>query len=311
MSSRSLFFYLCILTTFLVMTGCGGSQKSVTPTPENPYAEFKVGTDSTLEVVTWNLENFAKVGVTTVDHVVEIIEGLDADVIALQEIESSSYFQRLVSNLEGWSGYRAGGSSGWMELAYLYRDEGSFQVTTIYEILTNESRPFPRRPLVLECALNGETYAIINNHLKCCGDGDLDPDDDGDEETRRRDACVLLADYARDHLAEVNVIMVGDWNDELSDSEANNVFQVFLDDTQNWKFVDLPIAQNNNTIWSFPGWPSHLDHILINAALFPDFDAPEAMVEVIPLHTRFEGGLQALDAEVSDHLPVAVRLMPR
>ena len=41
----------------------------------------------------------------------------------------------------------------------------------------------------------------------------------------------------------------------------NNVFENILNDSNNYRFVDLPIAQGNNSEWSFPNWPSHLDHI--------------------------------------------------
>lgn len=308
---RLLLLLLLLLMAAFLLVGCGGSQKTVTPTPENPYEPISVGTDSTLEVITWNIENFAKQGATTVDRVVEIVAGLDADVVALQEIVSASYFQRVVDDLEGWSGYRVGSSSGSQNLAFLYRSEGLFEVTTLYEILTDESRAFPRRPLVLEGMVEGVPYAIINNHLKCCGDGDIQADDDWDEETRRQEACQLLHQYTASHLGDRRVIIVGDWNDELSDNEPNNVFQVFIDDDQNWKFVDMPIALNSNTLWSYPNWPSHLDHILINGNTFGDFDAPEATVQVLPVHHYLEGGFSAYDAQVSDHLPVAVRLMPR
>lgn len=306
---RSLLFILLMVAT-AGLVGCGGSQKSVTPTPENPYSSLAVGTDATLEIMTWNIENFAKAGNTTVEHVGEIVAGLDADVVALQEIVASSSFDRLAANLEGWDGYRAGDSSGGQNLAYLYRTDGPLEVTGIYEILGSESRAFPRRPLVLEGTLDGAGYVVINNHLKCCGDGDIEPQDDWDEETRRQEACQLLHQYVADNYQGKRVIIVGDWNDELSDPAPDNVFQVFLDDPDSWRFVDLGIALNPDVLWSYPGWPSHLDHILINGDTFGDYDAPEAAVQVVPVQNVFEGGFSAYDSQVSDHLPVVVRLVP-
>ena len=61
----------------------------------NPFAGAAVGTDETLEVVTWNLEHFAKKGDDTVEHVIQAVEGMDADIIALQEIESSPSFDQV------------------------------------------------------------------------------------------------------------------------------------------------------------------------------------------------------------------------
>ena len=38
--------------------------------------------------MTWNIENFAKAGNRTVAQVAAIVRAMDADVVALQEIES-------------------------------------------------------------------------------------------------------------------------------------------------------------------------------------------------------------------------------
>ena len=37
-------------------------------------------------------------------------------------------------------------------------------------------------------------------------------------------------------------------------------------------FVDLEIAYGSSTNWSYPTWPSHLDHICITNELFQDFE---------------------------------------
>ena len=57
----------------------------------NPF-----GTDETLDVITWNIEFFPKENDTTVEKVVAIIEQLNVDIIALQEIESNEYFNNLI-----------------------------------------------------------------------------------------------------------------------------------------------------------------------------------------------------------------------
>ena len=54
------------LTAVLLLAGCGETDKSVAPAPVNPFEAARVGTDSTLEVMTWNIENFPKAGGATV-----------------------------------------------------------------------------------------------------------------------------------------------------------------------------------------------------------------------------------------------------
>jgi endonuclease/exonuclease/phosphatase family metal-dependent hydrolase len=295
----------------LLLIGCGGSSKSLAPAPENPFDRAGVGTDSTLEVLTWNVENFAKAGNKTVNHLIDAIAGLDVDVVALQEIVSADLFQRVVDGLEGWDGYRASSAYGGQNLAYIYRTDGLLEVTAIYEILAGNSRPLPRRPLVLEGTIGGLPYVVINNHFKCCGDGTIDPSNSWDEETRRRDASLLLQQYVADNYADRRVIIVGDFNDELTDAPQNNVFQNFFDAPDQWLFTDLPIAHDSGGQWSYPSWPSHIDHVLINAGVFEDFAAPEATIRVLPLQSYLGGGWSQYNEEITDHLPVLLRLLPR
>ena len=35
----------------------------------------------------------------------------------------------------------------------------------------------------------------------------------------------------------------------------------------NYEFTDMYIAQSSSEYWSYPSWPSHLDHILISNEL--------------------------------------------
>lgn len=266
------------------------------------------GEDSTFEVMTWNLEQFAKNGSTTVQQAIFFIEGLDVDIIALQEIASAAYFDQLANGLPGWAGARANSASYSMDLAFLYRVDGEVQVSAVHEILTGYSREFPRRPYVLEGSLAGTNFAVINNHYKCCGDGIIDESEIYDEETRRRDASLLIDDYIRTNYPDRAVFVVGDLNDELTDSPENNVFQNFLDAADTYRFVDLAIAQDPAGQWSFPNWPSHIDHILITSQLFDAYDGRDAVVKVFPLHEYLVGGWYEYDRNLSDHLPVGLKL---
>jgi endonuclease/exonuclease/phosphatase family metal-dependent hydrolase len=277
--------------------------------PDNPFAGLEFGTEATLEVVTWNLEQFPKNDAITVDLVARAIRAIDADILALQEISSSFYFADLDEKLGGWTGVRAGSSSYNINLAFLYRDSGDWVFDSAREILTQNEREFPRAPYVLEGRFKGTAVVVINNHFKCCGDNfiSLDP---WDEETRRRDAGILLDTYVRNNFAGQKVFIVGDLNDSLTDPRSSNVFNVFLDDPAFWRFVDLPIAQGPSSGWSFPGWPSHLDHILVPSPLFDAVEGPAAAVAVLPVHEGFAGGWREYDRNLSDHLPVALKLIP-
>jgi hypothetical protein len=270
--------------------------------------ELTFGTDSTLDVVSWNIEWFPKSGATTVDYVVSFARSMDADVYAIQEIDNGSYFNNLPDELEGWEVYF--NDSEYLELGYLYNPE-SIEVIDIYEILTGDLRRFPRPPLVMELLFNNIRYVIINNHWKCCGDGVIDPLDPWDEETRRRDACIALKNHIDSYLEDENVILLGDLNDVLIDSETNNVFIPILNEPWNYKFADMEIAQGTSSGWSYPSWPSHIDHIMITNELFDDLEKNGSDVRVIKPDHTLPGGFDEYDQRVSDHRPVGIKLMPK
>jgi len=279
------------------------------------FQSLNFGSDQTLEVVTWNIEHFPKNLSTTVDYAVEIIRGLDADIYALQEIESNAHFEDIITTLNNddpentWAGYRASSASYSVNLAYIYKSN-IIGITDIYEIYSSYdySREFPRRPLVMELQWSGTNIYVINNHLKAMGDGYLDLGDAWDEETRRYDACNLLDEYISQNLPDENVIVLGDMNDELTDSQSNNVFVSFLNEADEYDFTDMEIAEGSSVYWSYPSWPSHLDHILITNELFDEFILEDSDIQTLCIDDVLDGGWSEYDNNVSDHRPVGLKL---
>jgi exonuclease III len=268
--------------------------------------DLSFGTDSTFEVITWNIEWFPKNGTTTVDSVRKALESLDADIIACQEIGDTNVWKQMIATLPDYetvfeTNYYTG-------LAYLYKPS-SVQVLDYYEIYHTQPfwKNFPRAPKVLEVRVQGEDFIIINNHLKCCGDGNLSYGVINDEENRRYEAMNLIKDYIDINFPTKNVIVVGDLNDELTDDESDNVFQNIMGDIFNYKFADMNIAEGLSFNWSYPSWPSHLDHILITNELFDEFSSSSAVIETIKIENFLQGGFNYYDSNMSDHRPVGLK----
>ncbi len=269
--------------------------------------QLTFGTPNSLEVLTWNLEHFAKSGQTTIDSTALAIKSLNADIIAFQEIDTDADFSTLINSLSGWDGFYDGRGS--LALAYIYNAD-VIDFKSSYQIYASSSysRPFPRRPFVMEFKFMNEEYILINNHFKCCGDGSIDLNDDYDEETRRLEATNLLKLYIDNNLSNKKVIVVGDLNDVLTDSPSNNVFQNIIEDTIQYVFADMQVAQAGNAGWSYPNWPSHIDHIFITNELFADFEKDSSECKTIKVDKAMNGGFSAYDSKISDHLPVGLRL---
>ena len=288
-----------ILCLFILVFSCA-KNKTI-----DSSSSLSFGTDETLDILTWNLENFPKQDNITINFLAELIDSLNVDIIAMQEIENETDFNNLVNKLNGWEGYRANSAYYNIDLAYLYKS--NLIIKNINEIEELNDYNLTRTPLLIEVFWGGQSIYIINNHYKCCGNGVIE-NIYSDEEYRRRQACFLTKNYIDSNLYDKNVILLGDFNDELMDPDSSNVFDIFIKDDGNYQFVDMGIAFGSSTNWSYPGFPSHLDHILITNELFDEFDNTLSTVQIIHVEDYFEGGWNEYVNFISDHRPVGLKL---
>ena len=127
------------------------------------------------------------------------------------------------------------------------------------------------------------------------------------EEYRRQEASRLLHEYINENLSGENVIVMGDFNDELTDIADYNVFNIFLADVDNYLFADFEIAIGNNENWSYPLYGndgSHIDHILITNELFNNI----SNVETLLMGSSLSGGFGEYNYFISDHRPMILSL---
>ncbi len=254
-----------------------------------------------IEVVTWNIEQFPKLGQRTIDSVANIITSLNADIYCLQEISNLSMFLVLVEILDGYS-YVASDATEYLNLVVLYKED-QFVVRNQSNLFTDYMYEFAYRPpLRLEMTFLGQNaidFTLINMHLKCC--------DSGNGFDRRKASSGILYDYLNLSVEAgvVNHIVVGDWNDDLSDMYSENSFNIFLDDTDNFKYVNYDYANSGyNTAVSYPSYPSFIDHIMISKDLFEEADNGD--IQTIRLGDYISG----YDQIISDHRPVVWRFTP-
>jgi exonuclease III len=271
--------------------------------------DLSFGTDTTLELVSWNIEHFPKNGQVTVNYVQQIIENIDADIYAFQEIDDTVSFKFMLADLPQYHYYFM--TSWYAGLAFIYKHE-VIQVNDLYEIYTSYPywNPFPRAPKIMDFNFDNKNFFVINNHFKCCGDGFLESDNSDDEEARRYLASNLSKSYIDTYLPDKSVFLLGDLNDRLTDPIPNNVFMNFLNDTENYLFADMDIATGNSTGWSYPSWPSHLDHILITNELFDEVQNSSYEIKTLKIEQYLPDGWSEYEANVSDHRPVGIKVLP-
>jgi endonuclease/exonuclease/phosphatase family metal-dependent hydrolase len=291
---RIIIFILFLL--FLLPAGCRKTPEP--PSPEDsdifvaciPYP----GTNQSLDIVTFNVETFPINGYTSVIAVANLLKTINADVYALQEVASESGFNQLVDLMPGYVGlFYLINNSDW-NLAYIYKVSEISVINASARLLFTDSQYFPRPPFEIKIhhsTTNLDIY-LINNHLKCCGGSD--------NETSRRIASEMLKDYIDTSRPGDAVIVLGDLNDEITGTGSENPFLNFINDPSDFRFADMGIAQGSQLWWSYPSYPSHIDHILITNELFSRTDTT-VVFKAAPCYSDYS-------IYISDHRPVGIRL---
>ncbi|HOO99285.1 MAG TPA: endonuclease/exonuclease/phosphatase family protein [Bacteroidales bacterium] len=254
------------------------------------------GSGSSLDIVTFNIETFPLNGYSSAIAVASLLNTIDADIYALQEVASEASFNQLISLMPGYSGlFYLINNSDW-NLAYIWKTSEISVSQGSARLLFSGSEYFPRPPFEISIMHKntGLDLILINNHLKCCGGFE--------NETSRRMASLLLKDYIDNDRADDAVIILGDLNDEITGTGADeNPFLNFINDPENYRFADMEIASGSQLWWSYPSWPSHIDHILITDELFFNLDTT-MVYKAAPCYPEYS-------YYISDHRPVGIKLV--
>ena len=246
--------------------------------------------EATLDIATWNLEYFPTNGNTTLGLLQDIIPNINADLIAVQEISNISEFNRLVNNLDGWEGevVNVGGS---LDLGYLYKICEIEIIESPSAVLNGSVEPRPAIQTKVYHSTTDLEIVLFNIHLKCCGST-------GSSEANRRQASsIALQNYINTSLPNQNVIVLGDWNDDIGDGPFDN----FLED-DGFEFADQSIADGPSSDWSYAyssQYLSHLDHILFSNELADNFDGAETII--------LDDCISNFSYNISDHRAVLAR----
>lgn len=300
---------LCLLS--LVSIACRTSSGSVsadgggaTDDGSGPYPAPRtdvvpsVGMDQTLEVATWNIENFPKMS-STPAVLANLIASLDLDMVALQEVQDIAAFQELVERLRGYEGVLSShtyGDGSYQKVGYVYRSS-LISMSAAFLLFSQNGYEFPRPPFKVDVRVDDGnrsfTFTSIALHLKA-GGGFVD-------RQRRQEAVVILEDHLRTTVGGAgngSLMVLGDFNDTLA--AGASVFAPISGATDRYTIR----TEANSTSGDISFVPSSvlLDHIVTTSALDAELPGSSA---IIP---RLDMQMAGYVSQVSDHLPVIVRV---
>ncbi len=92
---------LKIIFLLFLLSSCADDNINNSNTDELSEDELIFGASNNLNIVTWNVEHFPKSDLT-IQYLKQAILSMKVDILVLQEIENSIYFNQLVDELGGY-----------------------------------------------------------------------------------------------------------------------------------------------------------------------------------------------------------------
>jgi endonuclease/exonuclease/phosphatase family metal-dependent hydrolase len=253
-----------------------------------------------LRVVTWNLETFPLAS-STIETVARLVVDMEADVVAVQELDQLPAFDELVAALPpSWDGvYADDDPEAFLRVGLLWNAD-RVELVGNRTLFRSDWYAFPRPPLMALLRVPGPggepafDFTIVVVHQKARMDEE--------SEERRVAGCERLEEWMAEQVAtggDEDIVVLGDWNDDVADRPSDNVFGAFLDRPESYTFLTLDLARAGEH--TYLPFESFIDHVLVTASALDEYGAG-GRTEVLDL-TRTVSRYESL---VSDHLPVMV-----
>jgi hypothetical protein len=305
------------------------------------------GTDKsqTLDITTYNLEFFGTDGKDTggtefgpnddalqINNATTVLQNINADIFAVQEVADDVAFNQLVSNLPGFSGMLA---NKWsysfdppdanfppQKIGFIYNSStvqlvssrvmfsqlydavraGNTGLLPGYPTTASSFWSSGRLPFMatFDVTIGGVTkrVRVVNIHAKS-GSATADYN-------RRKYDVKVLHDSLTANYSNDNIVLLGDFNDDVDVSigaptNPESTYKPFVDNTSNFNTLTLALSQAGG--FSFPNSNSFLDHIITSNELTNSYVSNSTTVEDVRAY------ISNYVNTTSDHLPVSARFV--
>lgn len=291
---------------------------STTLTPNEP-----VPADATLEAVTWNIEGYGT-GFTgpgdddeelQLKNIIRITDSLKADFYAFEEVADQQSLDNILDNMKGFRGFVAdyiGQSLLRMAVAYNTNTIDSLTSGTIKDVTGISNSDWEdywangRTPLYFKFRYtfqgnSQEFYAVVLHGKANTGS----QSEQAKAYERRKNAAEGLYQYLNTNKPDANIIMLGDYNDDLDESiyqksdgsYPDTPYQDFVSDTQNYDVLSKKFSDAGES--ASVNYDDIIDHITISDELFDSYVKNSVQIYDAPLEY-----ITSYGQTTSDHLPV-------
>ena len=310
------------------------------PVFEPSGGDLGIPFDQTLDVVAWNIEWFgdennsppagdANSDDIQKDSVLTILAALEADVVSVQEIADDALFADLVAGLPGYDFIlsdavsRPNDPGVKQKVGFIYNTATVSVIETkaLHESIhplynggdTTALVGYPdaadrfwasgRLPFMMEAdvTISGTTERIHFVALHARANSSNDPQSRYD---MRKYDVEALKDSLDEFYADANLILLGDYNDDVDETVADanttvSSYEAYANDPDNYTIVSAELSEAG--FRSFVFSENMIDHIMLTNELADNYVATSARV-------GYEFYDNDYSVTASDHMPVSARL---
>jgi endonuclease/exonuclease/phosphatase family metal-dependent hydrolase len=328
-SFQKLSYFLAAL--LLVLASCGTPYQAEEDPEEEQEEEQEeqieqndpVPADGVLETVTWNIEWYGSGSrgpsneKLQTKNVVEILDSLHADLYAFQEIADQEALNNIVQYMDGYSGFTASHVPRDQDMAFVYNTNtiDSLEAGPINDVRPEYQDDWSyywasgRTPLFFRFNYTYENttqefYAVVIHGKANTGSNSAEY---AEAYERRQKAAEGLYYYLKDNKPDANIILLGDYNDDVDESiyyvEENDEknyqetpYDEFVKDTENFDVLTKKLSDSEQS--ASINYDNIIDHITISNELFDEHVQNSTLIHDPRSYIENYGNT------TSDHLPV-------
>jgi exonuclease III len=254
---------LLLMTVLLVITGLSKGQNIPV-----------IGKDFTLEICNWNIEWFGKNGFGPEDkdlqfnNIKKFVLESDIDVFAFQEVANVILFDSLMKQLPTFN-YCISNHSSELKTAFVFKN-AMFDLISCENISQDSQTYFTTGRFPLELALvptidiGIDTLFLINLHLKA-NTGNTQEKQTAYQSRKR--SCEWIRKYISDKYINRNLIVLGDWNDDIDKSIFNGWPSPMSGLITHPLLYFTTQVLTNKKIGTTAKYPDAIDHQLVSSKL--------------------------------------------
>jgi endonuclease/exonuclease/phosphatase family metal-dependent hydrolase len=235
--------------------------------------------------------------------VADLITSLDLDLDGVVEIADVDAFDELVARLpdhEAILSSHAYGDGTYQKVGFIYRKD-LMTVDGGALLFDDQGFDFPRPPLQVQVHVDDGAHAPVDFlaiilHLKA-GLG-------AEERARRKAALITLEEHLREVVDagdEDEIIVMGDFNEELESADNQDVWAPFLDAPDDYA-VRTEALSGGAGAFTYVPTERLYDHFITTAGLEAEMSPSP------PIIMHLEQQLSTYLSSISDHVPVTVSM---